>query len=496
MQTLNLTDAVSVQQIFEQISRMLPFQVNALGDLGSVVPEYPNQLALVANVGVFSYSAVAGGWVTAESTALALELANLQQTVTNLAAYLNTQLTEINEAINSVEVTAGQVSGLTAFIRDTTLSGLALDNGSPIAEGSTILQAAGRLQRQINDLATALAGVDLEVDTKIAALVASSPATLDTLKELADALGQDPNFATTVTNALAAKFDKAGGALTGPLSFAAPVSVASAATTNIGAATSNLVTITGAATITALGTAVAGAIRFVTFSGTPLLTHNAASLILPGAANIAAAAGDVGVFESLGGGNWRCTSYQVAAARPVLLSGAQTVTGAKRFSQVVAARLDAAAEGGAFYFERASDSVSHYYWQASGAGTTPVMRLVNAARGAQTLSVDHSGNLVAEANVTGYSDERLKKDWEPLAADFTSRLARVKYGTYTRIDNGIRQAGVSAQSLREVLPETVVEDERSGILSVAYGQAALVACVELAREVIALRAEVQALRGV
>lgn len=47
------------------------------------------------------------------------------------------------------------------------------------------------------------------VQAAIAALVASSPATLDTLKELADALGNDPNFATTMTNALAGKMDKA-----------------------------------------------------------------------------------------------------------------------------------------------------------------------------------------------------------------------------------------------------------------------------------------------
>ncbi|WP_081085160.1 hypothetical protein [Burkholderia territorii] len=40
---------------------------------------------------------------------------------------------------------------------------------------------------------------------KLAALVGQSPASLDTLKELADALGNDPNFATTVLNALALK---------------------------------------------------------------------------------------------------------------------------------------------------------------------------------------------------------------------------------------------------------------------------------------------------
>ncbi|EOE4561756.1 phage tail protein [Enterobacter hormaechei] len=43
------------------------------------------------------------------------------------------------------------------------------------------------------------------VKSAIAELVASSPAALDTLNELAAALGNDPNFATTVMNALAGK---------------------------------------------------------------------------------------------------------------------------------------------------------------------------------------------------------------------------------------------------------------------------------------------------
>lgn len=43
------------------------------------------------------------------------------------------------------------------------------------------------------------------VKAALAALVASSPAALDTLNELAAALGNDPNFATTMTNALANK---------------------------------------------------------------------------------------------------------------------------------------------------------------------------------------------------------------------------------------------------------------------------------------------------
>ncbi|EGI4711665.1 phage tail protein [Escherichia coli] len=46
------------------------------------------------------------------------------------------------------------------------------------------------------------------VQAAIAALVGSSPEALDTLNELAAALGNDPNFATTVTNSLAGKMDK------------------------------------------------------------------------------------------------------------------------------------------------------------------------------------------------------------------------------------------------------------------------------------------------
>jgi hypothetical protein len=53
-----------------------------------------------------------------------------------------------------------------------------------------------------------VAGVDTNyVDTQLAALVDSAPSALDTLNELAAALGDDENFATTVTNSLATKQD-------------------------------------------------------------------------------------------------------------------------------------------------------------------------------------------------------------------------------------------------------------------------------------------------
>lgn len=56
---------------------------------------------------------------------------------------------------------------------------------------------------------------DARVAAGIANLVDTAPATLDTLNELAAALGDDPNFATTVTTALGTKANLAGATFTG-----------------------------------------------------------------------------------------------------------------------------------------------------------------------------------------------------------------------------------------------------------------------------------------
>lgn len=55
--------------------------------------------------------------------------------------------------------------------------------------------------------AGALASANSYTDTQVAALVDASPGTLDTLNELAAALGDDPNFATTISNQIGLKLD-------------------------------------------------------------------------------------------------------------------------------------------------------------------------------------------------------------------------------------------------------------------------------------------------
>jgi len=90
--------------------------------------------------------------------------------------------------------------------------------------------------------------------------------------------------------------------------------IASATTTNLETATGELVDVTGTTTITAI-TLSEGHRRVVRFTGILTLTHGA-SLVLPGAANIVTAAGDVAVFEGYASSVVRCMGYQRAALPP------------------------------------------------------------------------------------------------------------------------------------------------------------------------------------
>lgn len=119
--------------------------------------------------------------------------------------------------------------------------------------------------------------------------------------------------------------------------------IASATTTDIGAATGEFVDVTGTTTITGLGTIAAGIVRTVRFTGALTLTHNATSLILPGSANITTANGDVAMFRSLGSGNWKCVGYlpQVGYAR----TGANgDITSLTALTNITAAAVTVAAD--------------------------------------------------------------------------------------------------------------------------------------------------------
>jgi hypothetical protein len=113
----------------------------------------------------------------------------------------NTKVTSrvlANDAVLTANIADDQVT--TAKIADDVALG-----GNP----TTTTQSAGNNTTRIATTAF--------VTTAVANIVDSAPSALDTLNELAAALGDDANFSTTVTNSIATKLPLAGGTLTGGL---------------------------------------------------------------------------------------------------------------------------------------------------------------------------------------------------------------------------------------------------------------------------------------
>jgi len=109
--------------------------------------------------------------------------------------------------------------------RDLATDGTKLDG---IESGATADQSASEILTAVKTVDGAASGLDADLldgqhgsyytgytDSAVANLVDSAPTTLDTLNELAAALGDDANFSTTVTNSIATKLPLAGGTMTG-----------------------------------------------------------------------------------------------------------------------------------------------------------------------------------------------------------------------------------------------------------------------------------------
>ena len=111
--------------------------------------------------------------------------------------------------------TVADLSITTSKIANNVVTAAKLHTGirtDDITEGSTNLYYTDAR------VSTYLGNNDYDTATNIVATITdSAPATLDTLNELAAALGDDPNFATTTANNIATKLPLAGGTLTGNL---------------------------------------------------------------------------------------------------------------------------------------------------------------------------------------------------------------------------------------------------------------------------------------
>jgi hypothetical protein len=79
--------------------------------------------------------------------------------------------------------------------------------------------------------------------------------------------------------------------------------------------------VTGTTTITGIATQGIGSYVTLHFDGILTFTHHSTNLILPGAANITTAAGDIAVMYEYASADWRCVSYTKASGLSVVAGG-------------------------------------------------------------------------------------------------------------------------------------------------------------------------------
>ena len=118
--------------------------------------------------------------------------------------------------------------------QDLTISGGTVDNtviGSGTPAAGTFTTVAGALASTVTGTTAAASDNSTKiattayVTTALANLVDSAPGTLNTLNELAAALGDDASFSTTVTTSIAAKLPLAGGTMTGNIAHASDFTI-------------------------------------------------------------------------------------------------------------------------------------------------------------------------------------------------------------------------------------------------------------------------------
>ncbi|WP_097738565.1 phage tail protein [Escherichia coli] len=136
---------------------------------------------------------------TPKAVKAAYDLADGKYTAQN-ATTTQKGIVQLSSATNSTSETLAATPKAVKAVMDETNKKAPLNSPALTGTPTTPTAAQGTNSTQIASTAFVMAA--------IAALVDSSPDALNTLNELAAALGNDPNFATTMTNALAGKQPK------------------------------------------------------------------------------------------------------------------------------------------------------------------------------------------------------------------------------------------------------------------------------------------------
>ena len=183
-----------------------PITASKAGFIGFVTSDTvaPEKALVIVNGNVSGF-----GGLTPNNTVFL----NEDGTITQVSSSSNEK---IGVALSSTQIFLFTTSTIDTYILNNekiSFGELSVTTGAPSASGSLSYNNFGNFTFSPPDLAPY--ATTSYVNTQISGLVDSAPSTLDTLNELAAALGDDDNFATTVTDSLATKAPLANPAFTG-----------------------------------------------------------------------------------------------------------------------------------------------------------------------------------------------------------------------------------------------------------------------------------------
>ena len=177
---------------------------------GTILNADVNASAAIA----YSKLALAGAIVSADIANDTIVNADI-----NTAAAIDWTKLGISSTVSSTEI--GYVDGVTSPIQtqiDTKLATTtAASTYAPIA--SPTLTGVPLAPTAAANTNTTQIATTAYVQTELTDLLGGAPGALDTLNELATALGNDANYSTTITTALAGKLALAGGTMTGAIAM-------------------------------------------------------------------------------------------------------------------------------------------------------------------------------------------------------------------------------------------------------------------------------------
>ena len=343
--------------------------------------------------------------------------------------------------------------------------------------------------------ADAVTTANAYTDAEISAIVDGAPGTLDTLNELAAALGDDANLSTTLSTQIGTKVSKSGDTMTGTLTLSgAPSSanhaatkayVDSAVTGGTGALDTDDITeagnlyYTNARVDARIPTNVStftndsgyltsvGTINYNDLSNKPTIPTNNNQLT-NGAGYITSFTDTNTTYTAGTGLNLVGTEFQnTAPDQTVSLTGSGATSISGTYPNFTISSTDTNTDTNTTYTAGTNVAIDG----SNVISSTDTNTTYTAGNGLTltgtefTMSGSYTGDFTATGDVTAYSDQRLKRNVETItnAVDVVNCLRGVNFEK-----DGRHSTGVIAQEIEEFFPE-VVHTDADGMKSVAYG---------------------------